>query len=133
MKAVDTNVLLRFFVQDDNKEQAAIASSIMLAASPDDPVFVPQIVIVELVWVLRKRLKYPRHVVCALLRAALSSAGIVFEHGEELLRLLTQMPNCADEIADNLIAISAVKAGCDGVCTFDMRAARTVQGMELLT
>ena len=132
MKAVDTNVLLRFFVEDENSAQSEIAHRVIQAANADNPVYVPDIVTAEVVWVLRKRLNYPRHVVGALLRSALSSAGIVFEHGDDLLRILTIRPDATDKIADNMVALAAAKAGCSTTMTFDQRAAKAIPGMELL-
>ncbi len=132
MKAVDTNVLLRFFVEDENLQQSMLARKLMQAASPSDPVFVPGVVTAETVWVLRRRLRYPQKVVCALLRTVLSSAGILFEHGDELFRLLTANPDSSGDIADNLVVLSAKAAGCSSIYTFDKRAARSVPGMELL-
>lgn len=53
MKAVDTNVLVRFLVQDD-ETQAQIATSLLNDAETlKQPLFVSNVVVLELMWVLR--------------------------------------------------------------------------------
>ena len=59
MIAVDTNVIARYLVRDD-PAQAAAADRILDARSAADPAFVARIVLVELVWVLRRAYKYDR-------------------------------------------------------------------------
>ena len=53
MRAVDTNVLVRAFVQDD-EAQAQRAEAFLGA----EPVYVPVTVVLELEWVLRSRYGY---------------------------------------------------------------------------
>jgi predicted nucleic-acid-binding protein len=48
MRAVDTNVLLRLFVNDDPKQVAAVRQAVAAGL-----IFVPKTVILELEWVLR--------------------------------------------------------------------------------
>jgi len=49
--ALDTNVLLRFFLRDD-EEQGEAAEKLMLQLTLDEPGFVSREVLVELVWAL---------------------------------------------------------------------------------
>lgn len=48
MRAVDTNILVRLFVNDDPKQAAAARQAVAA-----EPIFVPKTVILELEWVLR--------------------------------------------------------------------------------
>ncbi|MDE2906398.1 MAG: PIN domain-containing protein, partial [Acidobacteriota bacterium] len=53
MIALDTNVLVRYLV-DDDPEQAETARALLASVTPTRPGFVCREVMVELVWVLRR-------------------------------------------------------------------------------
>jgi predicted nucleic-acid-binding protein len=129
MKAVDTNVLLRFIVRD-HPQQFDAASAFLRARTPDDPAFISLIVVAELVWALRRRYRYPREDVSAVVAALLEAAEVVFEDEPHLSALLGMHPK--GDISDHLIAHCAVRAGCASVATFDKKAASRVPSMELL-
>jgi predicted nucleic-acid-binding protein len=59
MIALDTNVLVRYIVQDD-REQAHQASALIEALSSDKKAFISCIVLCEVNWVLRTAYKTPK-------------------------------------------------------------------------
>jgi predicted nucleic-acid-binding protein len=128
---VDTNVLLRFLV-DDEPEQNQIARRVLAERSADDPVFISAVTLAETVWLLMRKLDYSICDVSAMLRDLLASDGVIVEHGDELDFLLGRGNAPAAELADYLIAWSGLAAGCSRTLTFDRRAARAVPSMELL-
>mgnify|MGYP000270543930 CR=1 FL=1 len=130
MIGVDTNVLVRFLVEDDPK-QNAIARAFFSKRSAEDPAFVSATVIAETVWVLRRRLKLPLATVSDLVQNLLAADRLVVEFTEELDALLSQETPRTD-IADYLIAWSAKRAGCQTTATFDRTSAEAIAGMELL-
>jgi predicted nucleic-acid-binding protein len=127
---VDTNVLVRFLVEDDPK-QSALARDFFSRRSTEDPAFVSATVIAETVWVLRRRLKLPLATVSDLVQNLLAADRLVVEFTEELDALLSQETPRTD-IADYLIAWSARRAGCQSIVTFDKTSAGAIPGMELL-
>lgn len=131
MKAVDTNVLLRYLVGDDEKQSSA-AGVFMRGRTADDPAFVSLIVLAELVWALRAHYGYPHEKVHALLTALIKTAEVALEDEEFLSLLITGDDAIKGDIADHLIAHSASRAGCSTTVTFDRKAAKFVPGMELL-
>ena len=130
MKAVDTNVLLRYIVRDD-PQQFQTAAVFLGARTVADPVFVSLIVVAELVWALSRRYRYPREDVRAAIMALMEAAEVRFEDEEHLSALLASSPK--GDIADHLIAHCAAKAGCISTVTFDKGAASRIPSMELLT
>jgi len=52
MIALDTNVLVRFLVEDDKAQSARAARLVARAVSEDQPLFVSDVVMCETVWVL---------------------------------------------------------------------------------
>jgi len=132
MIGVDTNVLLRLVVIE-NEEQNAKVQSFFAERNADDPAYVSAIVLAETIWLLRSRYGYSRSAVADMLRAMLSSDDFLVEHEGRLALLLEQNPAPPAEIADFLIAWSAGAAGCTHTVTFDRRAASRIPGMELLS
>lgn len=129
MKAVDTNILLRFVVRDD-EEQFSAASAFLNSRTIQDPAFVSLIVLAEFVWALRQRYGYDRAKVRALVLSLLETAEMAFEDEHRLSGLVLEADR--GDLADHLIAYSAVRAGCLSIVTFDRDAAEAVPSMELL-
>lgn len=130
MIGIDTNVLVRFLVDDDPRQNAA-ARRFLAERTIEDPAYVSSLVIAETVWVLTRRMKYPLPVVADLLQGLLSAEGMVIEYTDELDALLSTSRPMAD-LADYLISWSAERAGCRSTATFDEAATKAIAGMELL-
>lgn len=130
MKAVDTNLLLRYIVRDDLRqfEKAAV---FLNERTPEDPAFVGLIVVAEAAWALRQRYRYSREDVLSLMTALVEAKELVFEEEAYLSMLLAGNPR--GDIADHLIAFCAARAGCSHTVTFDKRAAKAIPSMELLS
>lgn len=130
MIGIDTNVLVRFLV-DDEPEQNRAARRFFSERTAEDPAYVSAIVIAETMWVLNRRLKYPMPVITDVLHNLLAADGVVIEYADQLSVLFSQADPVGD-LPDYLIAWSARAAGCGRTVTFDKTAARKIPGMELL-
>ena len=130
MKAIDTNVLLRFVLRDD-EGQFDKARSFLQSRSPQDPAFISLIVLVEFVWTLRQRYGRSRSDIRSLVTALLDAKEMVFEEEGELSAIVSEAER--GDLADHLIAFSARRAGCEATMTFDQAASKAVPTMELLT
>ncbi|CAN7505038.1 type II toxin-antitoxin system VapC family toxin [Rhizobium sp. LjRoot30] len=131
MIGIDTNVLVRFLVDDDVVQNAA-ARRLLSERTAEDPAYVSAVALVETVWILHSRLKFPMLQITAILRDLLAADGLIVEHTEELDALLSETEPNAD-LADYLICWSGMKMGCRATKTFDRSAAKAIPGMELLT
>ena len=81
MKAVDTNVLCHFFV-DDPDDARAVQQRPAAVATMSGRVFVPVTVLLEFEWVLRGFYKLPRSDTVRVLRASASAwCGTAFQMG----------------------------------------------------
>ena len=98
MIGIDTNVLLRFLV-DDDPAQNEIARRWLSDRTTVDPVFISAVTIAETVWVLTRTLDYSVDVVSDMLRDLLASDAVSIEHGDELGFLLGESPSKKAEIA----------------------------------
>ena len=132
MIGIDTNVLIRFLV-DDDPDQNRSAREMLSARTSDDPAFLSAVTLAETVWILTRGLGYSNADVAAMLRNLLASDGVVLEHAQDLGVILGHDNIPKTDIADYLIVWSAVSAGCARTVTFDKRAAAAIPSMELLT
>lgn len=131
MIGVDTNVLARLFLEDD-REQASLAREFFAERSAADPAYVSTVVIVELVWLLTSRYRYPGSAVHEVLDAMFASANVLMEREELVRRTANSARRTGADIADAIVAALAEEAGCQRTVTFDAAAAKRVESMELL-
>ncbi|MEA3279208.1 MAG: type II toxin-antitoxin system VapC family toxin [Thermodesulfobacteriota bacterium] len=122
MKALDTNVLVRFLVRDD-KQQAEIIYKIFKQAESDKEVFfVPLLVVLETVWVLESVYKIPRQDILDSINELILMPILVFETQSAILNFVFSARETKMDLSDLLIAHSAKFSGCECVLTFDKRA-----------
>lgn len=128
MIAVDTNVILRYLVQDDD-EQAAIANHVLEdVLTPEQPGFVTIVAVLELDWVLRSKYLFSTEIVNTTIRRLMGSANLVFEQARALESALTSRHG---DLADNILHRIGQALGCTHTLTFDKKFAR-LPGVELL-
>lgn len=129
MIAVDTNVLLRLVVAD-NEQQNKRAAAFFAERSPADPAYISEMTLAEFVWVLRSSYKYDRDSLVSVLTHLLATEDLLFAKASEIRAALAN--DAKGDVADRLVARFSKAAGCEKTVTFDKHAARTVEGMELL-
>lgn len=130
MTGLDTNVLARFFLQDD-RLQSPIADAIMSSLTAENPGWVGVATILELVWVLGSKNRFDRKTMTKTLDQLLMQEEIVVEQVDSVQHAVQLFRKGNAEFADCLIASSARAAGCSRTVTFDRKAARDA-GMQLL-
>ncbi|TMB31356.1 MAG: type II toxin-antitoxin system VapC family toxin [Deltaproteobacteria bacterium] len=119
MIALDTNVLVRFLVEDDKAQSARAARLVARAIEADEPLFIPDVVICETVWVLLAAYQVPRLQVGETLGRLLMAAHLRFQDVDRLSRALQAFLAGKGDFADYVIREEARAAGCDRVATFD--------------
>lgn len=132
MIGVDTNVLLRLFV-DDDPSQHERARAFFAARTADDPAFVSLVVLAELSWVLLKRFGYPQERLLDLIEMMTSSSDFELERLDLVRRTVALCRERKASVADALVAGIGVDHGCSHVVTFDRPASRRIPDMDLLT
>ena len=123
MKAVDTNILARFFIDDPDDEQAAQQRPIATAIL-SQPVYIPITVILEFEWVMRGFYKLNRAEVLHIYHVLLNFAHIRIEDHAIVSNALTYYQQGLD-FADSLhLARSQAYAA---FITFDVKFAKKAQ------
>ena len=129
MIALDTNVLLRYLVRDD-EAQAALADDVMSGLTASEPALITHMVLCEMWWALGAAYGSPREERAAIVEELLTVQGLVVEGADQVRAALDHVAQGAD-FADALIACHAAHVGCTATLTFDRRAARAA-GMTLI-
>jgi predicted nucleic-acid-binding protein len=128
---LDTNILVRFLVQDD-PDQAAAATALLSGLTQDHPGFVSREVLVELVWVLERAYGLPRADIARALDGLLEARELVIEAADAAAIATDRYRRGGAGFADQMVALAGLAAGCDATLTFDRKAAG-LPGMRLLT
>jgi len=121
MIGIDTNVLVRFLVQDD-PEQSAEASAIFAGLTEEAPGFLPREVMVELVWVLERAYRLPRGDIADAIDGLLSSREILVEAADRVGLASQRYRMGGAGFSDQMIALTARDAGCARILSFDRKA-----------
>ncbi len=122
MIGLDTNVLVRYIVRDDERQTKAATRLIELRCTSDDPGLVSSIVLCELAWVLARGYRYPRGTVGQVLRRILSVQELQVEDAESAWRAVRLFEQGKADFADHLIGISNRENKAEVTYTFDERA-----------
>ena len=130
MIGLDTNVLVRYIMQDDAK-QSPQATSLIEALTVDEPGFVSIIAVVELGWVLSSSYGLSRQQLEQAFEALLRTKEIVVDRADHVLKALRRFKATSADFADCLIECAAASAGCSRTMTFEIAASK-VAGMTLI-
>ena len=117
MKAIDTNILARFFVNDPDDPQAIKQQEIALNIM-SQPVFISLTVILEFEWVMRGFYKLPRPQISQVFKALFGLSHVQIEDKSLLVNVLYQYEQGLD-FADALHVAKAVH--CQTFITFDQK------------
>ncbi|WP_395668394.1 PIN domain-containing protein [Rhodoferax sp.] len=131
MIGLDTNVLVRYIMQDD-PEQSAKASLLIESLDRDRPGFISTVAVVELYWVLTASYALTGQQVAQALDAILRTKQFVVERADQVTRALRLFNQGGADFADCLIGSAATAAGCDSTMTFDVKASKHA-GMTLIS
>jgi len=131
MPALDTNVLVRYIVQDDAAQLAAAKRLISRCVAEGSTLFVPVTVALELEWVLRSSFELGKDDVLMTLSSLFSAAELTFESERALEVALQLFRKGSADFADCLHVALAAQAGEQPLWTFDKGASK-VSGAQLL-
>jgi predicted nucleic-acid-binding protein len=131
MIGIDTNVLLRLLVRDDEAQARAAERFISTHCSKENPGFVSCIVIAETAWSLKRSYGYDRSQIVAALRALLDVSELAIESVEDVDGAVTEFEQSGGGFVDCLLARTNAAIGCDHTITFDRKAAK-LPGFKLL-
>ena len=124
MKGIDTNILVRFLIGDDEQQAKKVYNIFKKAESEKDELFVPLLVVLELIWVLESVYEISRADILDSIREFLLLPILRFEHKSVLQQFTLSAQANRYDLADLLIAHSAKMQGCETVLTFDKKVSK---------
>ena len=129
MIAVDTNIFVRYLVQDDPAQGAIATNLLENTLTSENPGFVTLVAVLELDWVLRTLYGFSPLIVANAIAALMSSPSLVFE-SDAAVRAALGFEH--GDLADNILHEVGQANGCTKTVTFDKKFAR-LEGVELLS
>lgn len=124
MKALDTNILIRFLVADDLGQSEKVYHLFRTAEQTRQVFYVPLVVLLEVIWVLESAYHISRADIIESIEELLSMPILKFDSETVVRHFLSEATSSNNDLSDVLIGCAARGAGCDAVVTFDKKAAR---------
>lgn len=124
MLGIDTNVLVRFLVRDDEAQFDKARKLIKREVAAGRCVFVSHLVLLETEWVLRSRYGLPKTLIVEAVSGLLDAADVQFEDEVAIEEALFVWKDAAADFADCLIGVKNRRLGCRATATFDAKASR---------
>jgi len=124
MIGIDTNVLIRFLVADDERQFEKARRLIRNEAGRGDPVLINLLVLLECEWVLRSRYGLAKEAIFGAFSGLLDSTEVRVEDEASVEEALYVWKDASVDFADCLIAAKYRALGCDSTISFDARAAK---------
>lgn len=122
MIALDTNVLVRHIVRDDERQAQAATRLIESQCTAETPGIIVLVVLCELVWVLDRGYHYGRVAIVGVLRQILSAGDLQVERSEVAWRALNSYEEGRADFADYVIGVCGQEEEAQTTYTFDQRA-----------
>jgi len=124
MIGLDTNVLMRLFVDDDPTQARQAREFVSDRCTPDDPGFVDRVALCEMVWVLSGAHGFGRAEIAGVIHKLLGSRDLVVEDQDAVRPALRAFASRGVDFADALIGEVNRARGCEATATFDRKAAK---------
>ncbi len=122
MQAIDTNVLVRFLVNDDERQAELVYERFRDAENKSEVLFIPLLVIFETIWVLESAYEAKRKEIIDSLSDLMQMPIFEFEFQAAVQAMVASAHLSSTDLTDILIGQSARVSGCDVVLTFDKKA-----------
>jgi predicted nucleic-acid-binding protein len=124
MIGLDTNVLVRFLVRDDEAQFERARRLIRREAASGEPVLINLLVLLETEWVLRSRYDLTKAEIHTTFSGLLESVEVSFEDEASLEQALFLWKDSNVQFADCLIGARNTTLSCRGTASFDTKALR---------
>jgi predicted nucleic-acid-binding protein len=124
MIGLDTNVILRYLLQDDPRQTPLANHIVDQVLSQQNPGFITLVTVLELVWVLRSLLKQTPTEIATHIEHLLAADSLEVQNEQQVFEAVFALKRGIGEFEDALIGALNAWAGCPYTLTFDKRALR---------
>jgi predicted nucleic-acid-binding protein len=124
MIGLDTNVILRYLLQDDLEQTRHANQIVDQELSEQCPGFISLVTVLEIVWVLRSLLKQNPSQIASHIENLLIADSLEVQNEQQVFDAVSALKSGTGEFEDALIGALNAWAGCSHTVTFDRKAAR---------
>jgi len=128
---IDTNLLVRYLINDDQKKADAVDNLLDRAIKGEARIIVPSVVIAELVWVLESFYQLKADVILELVEAIVNTSGLDVTDKSMVISALRLYKNRNIDFIDAWIIEFAKERGIKTIYTFDKKHFRDIEGIEI--
>jgi len=122
MIGIDTNVLIRYIVQDDPGQSRIATRLIEEELSPENKGFVSSVVLCEVIWVLKRFYRQPKEQLLLVVKTILETEVFEVEHRDCAWRAYYDFDEGDADFSDYYIAQVNKVYGASFTVTFDETA-----------
>ncbi len=131
MIGIDTNILLRLWLNDDPAQNKRIDALLAEHGSAPGSLLVTDIVLAEAVWTLKSAFEQDKAAQLLAVRSLLAETAFAFEDREAVGRAVTLFEESSCGFSDCLIVAKHTQRGCNFTATFD-RGMRNLPNIKVL-
>lgn len=128
---IDTNLLVRYLINDDQKKAAAVDNLLDKAINGEVKIIVPSVVIAELVWVLESFYQLKPDAILELVEGIVNTSGLDVTDKSTVISALRLYKNRNIDFIDAWIIEFAKERGIKTIYTFDKKHFRDIEGIEI--
>lgn len=131
MIGLDSNIVIRYLVQDDEAQAHKVNRFIEKELTPEHPGFINHVTLIEVAWVLKRCYGASKPELVNILESLLTTKQLLVENIEIAWKALRAFETGNGDFSDAIIAYSNQLQGCEHTVTFDKKAAK-LKPMKLL-
>lgn len=125
MIGLDTNVIVRYLVQDDPAQSKVATRIFEDRLTSENHGFISCVTLCEVVWVLKRGYKVGRREIASILKGLLDAEELEIESRDIVWRALADFESGKADFSDYLIGQRALSVGATTTFTFDETAAKS--------
>ena len=121
MIGLDTNILVRYLVQDDEKQSALVTKLIEETYDKEGFCFINHIVLCELVWVLQRAYKVSKKQTIEIIEKLLHTSQFTCQSPDIIWKALKNYKSGSADFADYMTSTINQDHGCEHTLSFDKK------------
>lgn len=131
MIGLDTNVVIRYLVQDDAAQARKVNQLMESILTPNNPGFINLTTLCEIVWVLKRNYRLDKSSQVAVIDGLLTTKQLLVEDVAVAWKALRAYEAGSADFSDAVIAYVNKAYECDYTVTFDKQASK-LEAMRIL-
>jgi len=132
MIGFDTNILVRYLVQDDKIQSARATQIIEHELTEQERGFISLTTILEVVWVLKSLYRRSHLEIAKYIEMLVAADTLEVQNEQEVFQAVVALRDGAGTFEDALIASLGIWRGCSTTLTYDRKAAQKLRGFSLI-